>query len=396
MTVNDSTIGARLQVARRAIGLTQTEVGNQLGMVTSTVSAIEAGKRSVSGAELYKFAEIYQRPLAFFLDGEPASLAGGFPYLFRQADERILDRTSIVKLEQLAADYQLLEELLEATPLPCPPDYSTFGFRTAAEAETLAEMERSRLGLGDAPVKDLANLLDEQVGVRTFMLPVAVQSWSGVAVRDHMERPCIAVNSKEEFYRRNFDLAHEYGHVLVHLSGSDQPQARIDVTSGSGRHAPEERFADSFAAAFLMPKRAVLEHLERTMRTNKGRFTDDDLVHLAMHFGVSGQAMSLRLVSLGKLSRTAHEQLWKRARTFSAFAKLLGYVVDDPEAFWQAPAILPNRFRYLALKAYHREIISLSKLAELLREDVFDLRGKLEAADLVSTPSGDGAWSPGT
>jgi transcriptional regulator with XRE-family HTH domain len=199
--VNDATIGTRLQAARRAMGLTQTEVGRELGMVTSTVSAIEAGKRSVSGAELYRFAEVYKRPLAFFLGGEPASKSAGFQYLFRQADEQILDRASIVKLEQLAADYQLLEDLVGAAPLPPPPDYSTFGFRTAADAEILAEMERSRLGLGDTPIKDLFNLLDEQVGIRTFMLPVAARSWSGVLVRDDAGRPCIAVNSMEEFYR---------------------------------------------------------------------------------------------------------------------------------------------------------------------------------------------------
>src|SRR5438874_6766339 len=130
MTVNDVTIGARLQAARRAMGFTQTDVGNQLGMVTSTISAIEAGKRSVSGTELYQFAEIYKRPLAFLLGGEPVSGSAGFQYLFRQADERILDRASIVKLEQLAADYHLLEELVGAGPLPLPPDYAAVGVRT--------------------------------------------------------------------------------------------------------------------------------------------------------------------------------------------------------------------------------------------------------------------------
>jgi Zn-dependent peptidase ImmA (M78 family) len=390
VSVNDATIGARLQTARRAMGLTQTEVGMQLEMVTSTVSAIEAGKRSVSGTELYRFAEIYKRPLAYFLGGEPPSESPGFQYLFRQVDEQILDRPSIVKLEQLAADYQLLEELVGAVPLPLPPDYSTFGFRTTADAETLAEMERSRLSLGDVPIRDLADLLDEQVGARTFMLPVANQSWSGVVVRDGSERPCIAVNSKEEFYRRNYDLGHEYAHALVHLGRRDQPQGRIDVTAELGaRQTPEERFADAFAAAFLMPKRAVLEQLERTMRARAGKFTDEDLVHLAMHFGVSGQAMSLRLVSLGKLPRSAHDQYWKQAESFKALAGMLGYEIENSEAFWGAPVILPKRFRYLALKAYQRDIISVSKLAELLREDIFELRGKLEAGHRFPAQIGD-------
>jgi hypothetical protein len=129
-----------------------------------------------------------------------------------------------------------------------------------------------------------------------------------------------------------------------------------------------------------MPKRAVLDQLERGLRASGGQFTDHDLVHLAMHFGVSGSALSLRLVSLRKLPRTVHERYWQRLESsFKALAEMLGYEVEDPPGFWEAPVILPKRFRYLALKAYERGIISVSKLAELLRENVFELRAKLEA-----------------
>jgi Zn-dependent peptidase ImmA (M78 family) len=388
--VDDAAIGARLQAARRAIGLTQTEVGKQMGMVTSTISAIEAGKRSVSGAELYQFAQLYKRPLTFFFSAEPPIESPGFQYLFRNANEGVLDRPSIVALEQLAADYQLLEELVNAEPLPMPPDYSAFGFRTAEDADTLAEMERSRLGLGDAPVKDLADLLDGKAGIRTFMLPVANQRWSGLVVRDQRGRPCIAVNSKEDSYRRNYDLAHEYGHGLVHLGREDRPQGHIDTSpEPDGRNTTDERFVEAFAAAFLMPRRAVLDQLERTLRASAGQFTDEDLVHLAMHFGVSGQAMSLRLVSLRKLPRSVHDGYWRQASTFKALAEMLGYQVEDPPSFWEAPVILPRRFRYLALKAYERAIISVSKLAELLREDVFELRDKLGRAYRTSDTTAD-------
>jgi hypothetical protein len=40
----------------------------------------------------------------------------------------------------------------------------------------------------------------------------------------------------------------------------------------------------------------------------------------------------------------------------------------------------PARFRYLALKAYNEAHISLAKLAELLRENYYDLRDKLRMA----------------
>ena len=378
MSIDNATIGGRLQAARRAMGLTQTDVAREMDMVTSTISAIEAGKRAVTGSELYKFAQLFKRPLAYFLDTEDPQTSPGFQYLFRAVAEKLVDRDPIVKLEQLTADYRLLEELIGAPALPLPVDYSTFGFRTDQDAETLAEMERARLGLGDAPVMNLADLLDGTVGVRTFLIPVQNQNWSGVSVKDQTGRPCIVVNSKEPVYRRNFDLAHEYGHVLVHLSRPDTSPAWIDVPPVGGRTNADERFVDAFASAFLMPRRAVLAQIDLVLKASSGRFTDFDLVHLAMHFGVSGQAMSARLVMLRKLPREAYQEYWtKGGRKFNALAEMLGYSVENPDGFWQAEVVLPSRFRYLAMKAYQDEYISLAKLAELLREDYYDLREKM-------------------
>jgi Zn-dependent peptidase ImmA (M78 family) len=379
-SIDNETIGTRLQAARRALGLTQTDVAEHMDMVTSTVSAIEAGKRAVTGTELYRFAQIYGRPAAHFLGGEAAGATESFQYLFRAAADKLFERRPLVELEQLAVDYDLVEELAGAPPLPMPVDYSGFEFRSDQDAETLAEMERARLGIGDGPIADLVDLLDSTVGIRTFLIPVQQDNWSSVSVKDRSGRPCIAINSKEPAYRRRYDLAHEYGHVLVHLFRRDGAPAHIDLRAPVGRVSADERFADAFASAFLMPRRAVLGQLDRVLRANAGRFTDFDLVHLAMHFGVSGQAMTNRLATLRKVSRDAYQDYWiKGGHRFNALAEMLGYNVADPHGFWERPVILPPRFRYLAIRAYEDDEISLAKLAELLREDYYELRAKVQA-----------------
>jgi Zn-dependent peptidase ImmA (M78 family)/transcriptional regulator with XRE-family HTH domain len=382
MNVDDAVIGARLQAARRALGLTQTDVAGTMNLVTSTVSAIEAGKRPVSGTELYGLARIYGRPVAYFLGDEVESASpGGFQFLFRAVADKLFERRPLVDLEQLDADYSLLEDLVGAPTLPQPVDYSGFGFRTDHDAETLAEMERARLGLGDAPITDLVDLLDSTIGVRTFLIPVDQNNWSSVSVQGRSGRPCIAVNSKELVYRRQYDLAHEYAHVLVHLFKKDGSPAHVELATPVGRVSADERFADAFASAFLMPRRAVLGQVDLVLRANSGRFTDFDLVHLSMHFGVSGQAMTNRLVSLRKLPRDAYETYWtKGGQKFNALAEMLGYDVDDPLGFWERPVVLPSRYRYLAMKAYEDDEISLAKLAELLREDYYELRAKVREA----------------
>jgi Zn-dependent peptidase ImmA (M78 family)/DNA-binding XRE family transcriptional regulator len=381
MSVDNETIGARLQAARRALGLTQTDVATQMDMVTSTVSAIESGKRAVTGSELYTFAQLLGRPVAYFLDADTTERTDGFQYLFRAVAEKLIERGPLVELEQLAEDYDLLEEIVGAPLLPMPIDYSGFGFKSDQDAETLADMERARLGLGDAPITDLMDLLDSTVGIRTFLIPVPQDNWSSVSVQSRSGRPCIAINSKEPVYRRHYDLAHEYGHVLVHLFRKDGPPAHIELGVAVGRTPADERFANAFASAFLMPRRVVLRELELVLRANAGRFTDFDLVHLAMTFGVSGQAMTNRLADLRKLSRAVYREYWiKGGQKFNALAEMLGYEVEDAPGFWDRPVILPTRFRYLAMKAYEDGEISLAKLAELLREPYHELRSKVQEA----------------
>jgi hypothetical protein len=91
--------------------------------------------------------------------------------------------------------------------------------------------------------------------------------------------------------------------------------------------------------------------------------------------------MTNRLVTLRKMSRDIADGYWKHGgRKFNALAEMLGYDVEDPQGFWEKPAILPTRYRYLAMKAYEDDEISLAKLAELMREPYHELRARVEVA----------------
>ena len=89
--------------------------------------------------------------------------------------------------------------------------------------------------------------------------------------------------------RRRFTIAHEIGHFVLH-PGRPRLERGGRVTE-AGRS--EEREADAFAAALLMP-----EHLVREAVYEHGA----DVPRLADRFLVSSAAMQVRLRSLG-LSR---------------------------------------------------------------------------------------------
>jgi ribosome-binding protein aMBF1 (putative translation factor) len=60
----------RLKAARKAAGMTQEQVAEELDRPQSFVSKVESGERRIDPTELEKFARLYKKPLTFFLSGD--------------------------------------------------------------------------------------------------------------------------------------------------------------------------------------------------------------------------------------------------------------------------------------------------------------------------------------
>ena len=102
----------------------------------------------------------------------------------------------------------------------------------------------------------------------------------------------IRYNAKDHEVRKRFTIAHELGHVeLGHLDGADKclrdPREHYSLENFD----PRERDANRFAAAVLMPARAVHAAVVR--------MKNPDVERLARLFKVSRLAMGIRLKQLG-------------------------------------------------------------------------------------------------
>ena len=67
-------IGIRLREARAYVGLSQEEAATKVDVPRTALVNIEAGRRRIDAVELRRFAELYQRPVAYFT-GEVATAA---------------------------------------------------------------------------------------------------------------------------------------------------------------------------------------------------------------------------------------------------------------------------------------------------------------------------------
>ena len=115
----------------------------------------------------------------------------------------------------------------------------------------------------------------------------------------------IGINALHPSVRQRFSIAHEVGHLLLHADTELQVDKHAFVAfrnlASSTADDPMEVEANQFAAALLMPE----DLLSRCVNE-----LDDDLdlevaiARLAQRFGVSEQAMTIRLTSLRWITGT--------------------------------------------------------------------------------------------
>lgn len=65
----DQHIGTRIRTRRLALGISQEELGNALGLTFQQVQKYEKGANRVGGSRLYRIAEILQVEVGFFYEG---------------------------------------------------------------------------------------------------------------------------------------------------------------------------------------------------------------------------------------------------------------------------------------------------------------------------------------
>ena len=90
---------------------------------------------------------------------------------------------------------------------------------------------------------------------------------------------------------------------------------------------------------------------------------------MAHYFGVSFQAMGMRLVELGKIKATALEAIKESGLKIREQQKNLGISHDK-----SITEHLPVRYKTLALQAWNDGLITERQCAKFLRMDILDLR----------------------
>jgi Zn-dependent peptidase ImmA (M78 family)/DNA-binding XRE family transcriptional regulator len=364
-------LSERLVAARKDAGVTQETAAEHLGISRPTFIAIEKGMRRPKPDELVKLAELYGVHINKLLrnDRKPVPLS---PHLRAMADSasdgkhELEDAISL--LIGYVEDYQFLEGLIGTKPVwNFPPQIRTPVGSIDKFAEHCAREERARLNLGQHQPLHAPRMVLEGAGMHIFIDRLDSEL-AGLYVFVPDFGYCILVNRLHPSERQRWTIAHEYAHFLV-----DRDRPGVDYAKPMQRKPQNERFADAFAAAFLMPENGVqrrfYEDIDRT-----GDFKVGDLCQTANYYGVSLMAMTLRLESLGLISRGSWDEIQAARIPVSKIKEEAGvgsYISKDHENS------CPERYKLMAVQAYIEEKISEGQLAKLLR------CSRIEAREIV-------------
>lgn len=385
---NQEELGQRLKCAREACTMTQEDVAGHLEVSRSTVAQMELGNRAVTGLELSRLAYLYGKDLRSFVADEAPAQDDVLVALFRLHPELASQEDVLQALRacmELGRELTNLERLLGidrdlATVASYPLPQPRTKWDAIQQGQRIALEERRRLGLGLAPLPEVAELLDAQA-VRTAQVTLP-DDISGLTLIEPAIGVFVVANREHHLLRRRFSYAHEYCHVLV-----DRNQGGL-VSRGQDRSELVEVRANAFAASFLMPTDAVRQFVQALGKGHPSRMEAEvfdegapvqararsvpgsqdiqiyDVVQVAHHFGVSRTAACYRLKSARLLTSAELDDLLEQDRVGRGreLEKLLG--LPEPDHHAQRNEFR-RRFVGLALEAFRREEISRAKLIEV-------------------------------
>jgi Zn-dependent peptidase ImmA (M78 family)/transcriptional regulator with XRE-family HTH domain len=278
---------AKLRLARLLSGLSKAELASSVSKTRQFMHALETGEKKPTGDLVSALALILKVPTAFFF----------VPLQDEVREEQCHFRSRRDMPEKIAQQIiahgtaleSIVNQLTKSLKLPNVnfPDipYKDGGLE---EIESTANRCREVWGLGNGPISNMCRVLENAGAVVTYF---ETQRDEVDALSMARNRPIVVRNTiKASPGRQRFDFAHECGHLVMH-GGVE-----------TGDKATESQ-ANSFAAAFLMPR----ESFKKDFPAMEERLDWNIIYSAKIRWRVSAKAVVRRARDLSLLDAVRYE-----------------------------------------------------------------------------------------
>ncbi|MBM7580830.1 ImmA/IrrE family metallo-endopeptidase [Jeotgalibacillus terrae] len=250
-----------------------------------------------------------------------------------------------IRVKWVAKIHSYLEQFIDFPELNLP-DTTRFEDKECDNLtiEELALLTRNYWELGDKPISNMVNLLEKH-GIVVTALEINDNKIDAFCQTREKRTIIILGDDKKSAARRNFDCAHELGHLLMHRHIiDDQEQLSREELKRM------EAQADRFASAFLLPQEAFIRMV---VSPKLEHFKD-----LKRYWKVSMAAMIRRCYDLDYISENQYKYLNKQM----AFRKMKKKEPLDDVLHVPSPTLLSRAIEMIlehGLKTEEELIIDL-------------------------------------
>ena len=373
--------GRRLTLARQLVGLRKNALAAKIDKSPTAVAAYENNTKRPAPATVAQLCLTLGVEPSFFLPGpHQPSAANATPHFRSLRSTTQLARDQAFAYGMVAGDVGAALERHVEFPEPDLPRLSVDVDDEASKVpEEAARLLRKRWGIKAGPVGHLVRLAENHGVVVVFSPPqtASVDAYSF----DVGYRPTIVLNpAKEDYYRQRFDVAHELGHLVMHVDA--EPGSKV-----------VENQAHRFAAELLLPAQEL-----RDVLPSKADWRA--LAALKESYGVSLQALLYRSRALGVMSDVTYRNAisylsskgWRRREPgempaveqpslYPRAVEILAGVGIDENSLSAEARVTPGLFRTATARVPVRESLfvdpSVVATRTTLNKDVIPLfRGK--------------------
>lgn len=257
-------------------------------------------------------AKTYDRPLISFFLEEPGPPTDTLPdFRLAQSNKRPWSPELHKEFHRVAGQREIvldLATLAEVQPIPI----IELRLQLEDDPEESALLVLQWL-FGSAPLSiprpslgEWISLIEEKGVLVTQISGVKVHEMRAFSIGLH-PLPVIALNGADSGSARLFSLIHELVHILLRGSALCDLQGPVVKRGGSMRNV--EWFCNAVAAAVLIPHELLLQRVRVARPARESQWQLRQLQGLASEFGVSAEAMLLRLITVEQASPGSYARM---------------------------------------------------------------------------------------
>ncbi|WP_429499413.1 helix-turn-helix domain-containing protein [Robbsia andropogonis] len=325
-------------------GLSQVQLAEISGIAQGTLSKVEQGLKPINEEILEKLAVALDCPTSFFCRGDRVFGAplSAHPMFRRAASvgQKALDKL-IAELNVRILHLRVFLENAEIEPELPFPSYDLDDFD--GDPAEIARNVRRAWYVPSGPIPNLTEYA-ERAGCIVFMCDMGEVAVDGVSYRISGLPPIVFLNQRRPADRLRFSLAHELGHLVMHLFPTP---------------AMEDE-ADQFASELLMPAADIGPDLSN--------LSLDKAAYMKPFWRVSMAALIVRATTLGRIEKSKAQWLWRQMSAKNYRTKepaSLDFPREEPsvaKGLWEnlidTLAYSPEELQS-ALSLYEQELLSL-------------------------------------